>query len=173
MSLSYENKMVRTVIKDNEIWFVAKDICDILELSNPTMALSNLDDDERAKFNLGRQGETNIINEFGLYNLILGSRKAEAKAFKRWVTHEVLPAIRKDGCYVAKEKSKPALEYQGKVIMVESLMNERAVLLDMTREVIKQVRILEKRVCELEDCSGAGENQRFILAQRIAMSVRA
>lgn len=55
------------------------------------MALERLDDDERAKFNLGRQGETNIINEAGLYALVLGSRKPEAHEFKRWVTHEVLP----------------------------------------------------------------------------------
>lgn len=88
---------------DGEPWFVAKDVCDALELSNVTVALQRLDDDERAKFNLGRQGDTNVVNEAGLYTLILGSKKKEAHAFKRWVTHEVLPALRRDGAYVASD----------------------------------------------------------------------
>jgi len=99
----YQQHQLRTVIKDGEPWFVAKDVCEILEITNPTMALQRLDDDERAKFNLGRQGETNIVNEPGLYTLILGSRKPEAKQFKRWVTHEVIPSIRKTGYYSIKK----------------------------------------------------------------------
>src|SRR5690625_1845425 len=67
------------------------------------MAVGRLDEDERAKFNLGRQGDTNIVNEYGLYSLILASRKPEAKRFKRWITHEVLPSIRKTGGYVAND----------------------------------------------------------------------
>lgn len=90
---------LRTIEKDGEIWFVAKDVCDALELTNPTMALGRLEDDERAKFNLGRQGNANIVNEYGLYSLVLASRKPEARTFKRWVTHEVLPSIRKTGQY--------------------------------------------------------------------------
>lgn len=90
---------LRTIEKDGEIWFVAKDVCDALELTNPTMALGRLEDDERAKFNLGRQGNANIVNEYGLYSLVLASRKPEAKTFKRWVTHDVLPSIRKTGQY--------------------------------------------------------------------------
>lgn len=70
---------LRTIEKDGEIWFVAKDVCDALELTNPTMALGRLEDDERAKFNLGRQGNANIVNEYGLYSLVLASRKPEAK----------------------------------------------------------------------------------------------
>lgn len=91
---------VRTVLIENEPWFVAKDICSALELSNPSMSLQRLDSDEVTKFNLGGlSGESNIVNEYGLYNLVLGSRKPEAKAFKRWITHEVIPAIRKTGSY--------------------------------------------------------------------------
>lgn len=82
-------------------WFVASDICNALELTNPTVAVSRLDDDEKAKFNLGLSGgATNVVNEYGLYTLIMASRKEEAKKFKRWVTHEVLPSIRKDGGYM-------------------------------------------------------------------------
>ena len=92
---------IRTIIDDNkEPWFVAIDICNVLELKNPTVAVGRLDEDERTKYNLGRQGMTNMVNEYGLYNLILASRKKEAKDFKRWITHEVLPAIRRDGGYM-------------------------------------------------------------------------
>lgn len=96
---------IRALQINNEPYFVAKDICEILELSNPTMAINRLEEDERTKLNLGRQGETNLVNEYGLYNLILASRKKEAKKFKRWVTHEVLPAIRKTGGYIAGEEN--------------------------------------------------------------------
>ena len=66
---------IRVVEKDGEPWFVAVDVCDILDLSNPTIAVSRLDNDERAKFNLGRQGDATIVNELGLYTLVLGSSK--------------------------------------------------------------------------------------------------
>lgn len=92
-----------------EPWFVAKDVCDILGHSNVSMALDRLDDDERSKFNLGRQGETNIVNEAGLYSLVLGSRKPEAHEFKRWVTHEVLPSIRKHGAYMTESTLEKAV----------------------------------------------------------------
>lgn len=117
----FQSQSVRTITIEGNPWFVAKDVCDVLSLTNPSMALSNLDDDERAKFNLGRQGDTNIINESGLYSLILTSRKPEAKAFKKWVTSEVLPSIRKTGSY-SKPDSRNALqmflpreEHQGEI----------------------------------------------------------
>lgn len=100
---------IRVVEKDGEPWFVAVDVCDILDLSNPTIAVSRLDNDERAKFNLGRQGDATIVNEPGLYALILGSRKPEAKAFKRWITHDIIPSIRKYGAYMTPEKLEEAI----------------------------------------------------------------
>lgn len=90
---------VRTIMVNDEPWFVATDICKALELSNTTVAIGRLDDDERSKFNLGRQGETNCVNEYGLYSLVLSSRKQSANKFKRWITHEVIPEIRKTGGY--------------------------------------------------------------------------
>lgn len=90
---------IRTVVVDGNPWFVAKDVCDILQLSNPTMAMEGLEDFERAKFNLGRQGEANIISESGFYTLVLRSRKPIAKPFRLWVTSEVLPSIRRTGTY--------------------------------------------------------------------------
>ncbi|WP_171845766.1 BRO-N domain-containing protein [Citrobacter freundii] len=99
-----ESHPVRVVMVDGKPWFVAFDVIKALRLTNPTMALKALDDDERAKFNLGRQGETNIISESGLYTLILRCRDAvkhgtTAWRFRKWVTNEVLPAIRKNGEY--------------------------------------------------------------------------
>lgn len=95
---------IRTVVQDGEPWFVAKDVCAALELDDTSKAVDRLDDDEltRIKFVSGGQNrDMYAVNEPGLYTLILGSRKPEAKAFKRWVTHEVLPAIRKTGRYAA------------------------------------------------------------------------
>lgn len=100
---------IRTLTKDGDIWFVATDICDALDIKNTTDAVKRLDDDERSRFNLGRQGMTNCVNEYGLYNLILASRKPEAKTFKRWITHEVLPDIRKHGAYMTPAKLKEVL----------------------------------------------------------------
>lgn len=93
------NQQVRTVIIDGQPYFVAKDVCDVLGHTNPSVAIQMLDDDERAKQCLGRQGETWVVNESGLYHLIFQSRKAEAKVFRKWVTSEVLPALRKTGRY--------------------------------------------------------------------------
>ena len=90
---------VRVVLRDGEPWFVAVDVCNVLGLTNPTVVLLDLEEDERAKFNLGRQGNANIVSEAGLYSLVLRSRKPEAKTFKRWITHDVLPSIRKTGGY--------------------------------------------------------------------------
>ena len=102
---------VRTLNLNGEPWFVAVDVCSVLDLSNPTIAVSRLDEDERAKFNLGRQGDATIVNEPGLYTLVPGSRKPEAKAFKRWITHEALPNIRKHGVYITDEKLKLFAEH--------------------------------------------------------------
>jgi prophage antirepressor-like protein len=101
----YEGSAVRTVMRDGEPWFVLKDVCGVLSLVEPHRVSSRLDEDERTLMtvtdSLGREQDTTVINEPGLYNVILRSDKPEAKAFKRWVTHEVLPSIRKTGRYGA------------------------------------------------------------------------
>lgn len=94
---------VRVVEKGGEPWFVAKDVCEALELDNVGQALSSLDDDEKNTIiiNDGIPGNPNraIVSEPGIYSLILRSRKPEAKAFKRWLVHDVIPTIRKTGNY--------------------------------------------------------------------------
>ncbi len=98
------NQQVRTVEINGEPFFVAKDVCDILQLTNTRMAVQALDDDERSKYCLPRQGETWCVNESGLYHLIFQSRKPEAKAFRKWVTSEVLPSLRMTGKYEIKPR---------------------------------------------------------------------
>ena len=98
------NQQVRTVEINEEPFFVAKDVCDILQLTNTRMAVQALDDDERSKYCLPRQGETWCVNESGLYHLIFQSRKPEAKAFRKWVTSEVLPSLRMTGKYEIKPR---------------------------------------------------------------------
>lgn len=106
---------VRTIAKNGETWFIAADVCKALDIANPTQAIGRLDEDERAMFNIGQSNRANAINEPGLYTLVLGSRKPEAKAFKRWITHEVIPSIRKTGGYGLK----PMTAYQDEKIRVE------------------------------------------------------
>jgi prophage antirepressor-like protein len=100
---SFDSYEVRTVIGgDGEPWWIAADVCRVLGIAQPASSLRSLDDDERGVHTMHTPGglqEMTTINEPGLYSLILTSRKPEAKRFKRWITHEVIPAIRKTGQY--------------------------------------------------------------------------
>ena len=131
---------VRTLVKDGEPWFVASDVCECLGLANPTVSVNRLDYDERAKFNLGRQGWVNIVNEYGLYNLVLGSRKPEAKNFKRWVTHEVLPAIRKHGGYLTPDKVEEILTNPDSIIRLATQLKEERAKRAEAEKVIEEQR---------------------------------
>lgn len=97
-----EGALVRTVIRDGGLWFVAADVCRILEIGNPSMAVDRLDDDERTLITIEGASNglpVNAVNEYGVYSLVFTSRKPEAKTFRRWITHEVIPSIRKTGSY--------------------------------------------------------------------------
>ena len=95
---------VRTVLLNNEVWFVLIDICKALGLTNPSMVALRLDEDEVTKFDLGSlSGITNIVNESGLYKVIFRSDKKEVKPFTKWVTNEILPSVRKHGMYATDE----------------------------------------------------------------------
>lgn len=98
---------VRTVLSNSDVWFVAKDVCDALGLYDVSKACSRLDDDEKGTnkvLTLGGEQSMLTVNESGLYNLIFTSNKPDAKAFRKWVTSEVLPAIRKTGKYEVKPR---------------------------------------------------------------------
>lgn len=105
---------VRSLLIDNEPWFVANDLCNALSIRNSRDATNKLDDDEKNTVALtdGNRGNPNItvVNEPGMYTLVLGSRKPEAKAFKRWITHTILPALRRDGSYTIRREEPLMLE---------------------------------------------------------------
>ncbi len=145
---NYEGKQLRTVSKDGEPWFVASDVCEILGLSNSRMTVSRLDEDEKGVSIIDTPGglqESTIINEPGLYSLVLTSNKPEAKKFKRWITHEVIPSIRKNGSY--------------------------SVQLTPTEALLKSVELLaqqEKELKELKDAQSA--NQAVLIDHTFALS---
>lgn len=113
---------IRTLNIDGEPWFVAVDVCMALGIGNVSMAISRLDDDEKNTVSLteGIPGNPNktIVNEPGLYALVLSSRKPEAKAFKRWITHEVIPSIRKHGGYIAGQEAMSPEELMAKALLM-------------------------------------------------------
>lgn len=110
----FNTNEVRTVFRDGQVWFVADDVCHILDLSNGSDALDRLDADERSQLQI-QTGEINrrmgTINESGLFALVLTSNKPEARVFRRWVTSEVLPSIRRTGSYGQQPASDPATEH--------------------------------------------------------------
>lgn len=103
----YQGKNIRTVELSSEPWFVLRDVCEVLEMSNSRMVAERLDKDDVSLAyvidSMGRDQQTTVVNESGLYDVILRSDKPEAKQFKRWITHEVIPSIRKHGLYATEE----------------------------------------------------------------------
>lgn len=114
------DQQVRTVEIDGNPYFVAADICSCLSIQNTTQAIQSLDEDERSMYYIGRQGQAWIVNESGLYSLIFQSRKPEAKAFRKWVTSEVLPALRKTGEYRLQAR-KPGRPIRGERVNADIL----------------------------------------------------
>lgn len=130
----FKGSSLRTLTDEaGEPWFVAKDVCDILGMSNPSMAVTALDKDEVAQIDpkdyLGSENRSNqavnIVSEPGLYKLIMRSRKPEAKEFQRWVTHEVLPSIRKTGGYIPTSESDSDEDIMARAVLVAQKTIER------------------------------------------------
>lgn len=134
----FDGRELRIVEIENEPWFVAKDACNILDIKNTTDTLKRLDNDERARFNLGRQGSANIVNESGLYELIFASRKPEAKEFKRWIKKDVLPSIRKHGAYMTQDTLERALLNPDTLIQLATNLKE-----ERTQRLIAEQRVNE------------------------------
>lgn len=151
---TYQSNEVRTVELDGEAWFVLKDVCQILSLSTPARVAERLDSDEVSLTHLidsiGRQQETTVINESGLYNVILRSDKPEAKPFRKWVTSEVLPTIRKTGGYMMPKLSK---EMQALFILDERTMKH------------------EERLTKLENTMVVDSAKQLVLQNTVSTSV--
>lgn len=123
---------IRCYIIEGEPWFLAADVCGCLGLSNTTMAMQRIDDDEKTTLNSIEGGsDRNIVNEYGVYNLVLSSKKPEAKKFKRWITHTVLPAIRKNGVYATPEA---VAEMTPEELMAKALIAANATIERITAE---------------------------------------
>nr|UVX79189.1 MAG: antirepressor protein KilAC domain [Bacteriophage sp.] len=128
-TFNFNHNPVRTLTDENgDPWFVAKDVCDVLRLNNVSQALTRLDDDEKSSIilNDGTPGTPTkaIVSESGLYSLTIASRKPEAREFKRWVTHEVLPAIRKHGAYMTQQALDKALTSPDFLIQLATKLKE-------------------------------------------------
>lgn len=170
---NYKSKQVRTIIKDGEPWFVVKDVCEILEINNPNMAAARLDDDEVSQAevidSLGRRQMTNVVNEPGLYNLILRSDKPEAKRFKRWIAHEVLPAIRKHGAYMTPETIEKVLSDPDTIIrLATELKKERQRRMELEPKaqgydylMNAQGTVTIGEAAKIIDIKGIGQNKFF------------
>lgn len=136
---------VRTLNIENEPWFVAADVCKALEIGNPTDAMRRLDADERTLVSIEGASNglsVNAVNEPGLYTLVLGSRKPEAKAFKRWITHDVIPSIRKNGGYIAGQETLSPEELMAKALLVaQKTIEEKDKLLSRTSVEISAAKV--------------------------------
>lgn len=136
----YNEHQVRTVEQNGEPWFVLKDVCDVLGLTTTARVSERLDEDEVSQTHvidsIGRRQETTIISESGLYNVILRSDKTEAKPFRRWVTSEVLPSIRRTGWYIKDQDTLSAEELIAKAVIVaqKTLAEREARLAALTVE---------------------------------------
>ncbi|MGQ0956301.1 BRO family protein [Acinetobacter baumannii] len=147
---NFNQNEVRTIVKeDGEIWFVLSDVCNVLEIGNPSDAARRLDNDEVTLDIIeGNHRPTNLVNESGLYSLVLTSRKPEAKQFKKWVTSDVLPSIRKNGGYiVGQEVNSP------EILMAKALQVANNILESKTKELAaakSKVELLEPKAQALE-----------------------
>lgn len=179
-ALNYNGQTVRTVERDGEVWWVLVDICKVLSLKNPTSVASRLDDDEKSKveFNpksglgLSHNGSTIIINESGLYAVLLRSDKPEAKPFKRWITHEVLPSIRRTGAYSSKNISSKGITVMPKKIFCDVPGNREAQKLfaDIRSMAIAIPVLLEQCNCyRSEDDRKARMNVLSDICSRMSM----
>jgi len=124
----YNDNDVRTIQIDGEPWWVLRDICDVLGLTTPARVAERLDGDEvsltHITDSLGRQQQTAIVNESGLYNVIIRSDKPEARNFRRWITHEVLPSIRRTGAYLTAPAMKQLISDPTALIMALTAYQE-------------------------------------------------
>lgn len=143
-NFNYNNIPVRTVTDENEqIWFAGVDVCKILDYADPEAAIKKLDEDERNLNRLrdgsGQLRKTWTVNEFGLFSLILTSTKPEAKEFKRWVTHEVLPSIRKAGKYTTEEAQLHDAELRQIASDIEALKEKKESFQGKINEIKKEI----------------------------------
>lgn len=159
---NYNDREVRTVQKDGGPWFVLKDVCEVLGLGSPHKVADRLEPDEKGRNQiptLGGNQETWVINESGLYAVILRSDKPEAKPFRKWVTSEVLPSIRKNGGYIAGQESMTPAELMASALLMaqKTLAEREARIADLT----VQNQIMLPKAEYFDDCMARGGLMNF------------
>lgn len=163
--LKFEGREVRMILRDGEPWWVAKDVCHVLGLRNTKMAVAALDDDERdgvsISDSIGRNQRQTVINESGLYALILRSSKPEAKRLKKWITSEVLPTIRRTGGY-RKELALPTPDHGGDPVLA---------IIDACQTMRMEQISMEQRITAIEDrMQSASDAIRALPAPEMVLS---
>ncbi len=162
-------RQVRTIQINGETWFVVSDICDILNLGTITRVVERLDEDELSQTQvmdkIGRKQQMHICNESGLYNLILRSDKPEAKSFKKWVTKEVLPAIRKTGSYSLQGKT----QLEALLITVQQMVAQEQKIREHDLKLVEH----EDRISKIEAKIKTTNKDYFSLAGYYALRKRA
>lgn len=157
LEFDFEGNAVRTLERDGNPWFVLADVCRVLEIANPTRAASRLDGDEKGLHSVNTPGGSQdviVIDESGLYSIVMTSRKPSAKRFKKWVTGTVLPAIRKDGAYIAGEEKVAT----GEMTEDELLLRAMTILQDKATRLAAERDAAVSRVATLEPEAGAFTN---------------
>ena len=166
---------VRTITEDGQVWFVAKDVCNMLGYRDAYSGTRRLEEDEKGTRLMSTPGgdqKMSIVNEFGLYSLVLGSEKQEAKQFKRWITHEVIPSIRKTGQYSVENKQPDKLSQETAVKLLEILGEDMDNLdIDDNSKLATKKYILEQSGMELPLQIPAPTNNKFISMEEIARRV--
>jgi len=162
------NEIPVIIDEDNNPLFVASDICAILELTNPTESLKALDDDEKLTSEILRSGQkrkVNLITESGLYSLVIRSNKPEAKVFKKWITSEVLPSIRRHGAYLTDTKIEDVLSNPDLLIsLATQLKEERAEKAKLQKTLKNQEAKIDfiDRVLDVEEKIDVGQAAKIL-----------
>lgn len=173
---------IRVVEHNGAPWFVVADVCKALDVGNPSQAIARLEDDEKMNTLISNEGiqrgnpNMTVVNESGLYALIFGSRKPEAKVFKRWVTHEVLPTIRRTGGYVQQDREEqfieryfPAFSDETKLIMVKDL---RTQVLALKADNAKQQAQLAEQQPKVEFADHVADSKTLLTVSAFAKIVQ-
>lgn len=160
---------IRVVEHDGEPWLVASDVCAILDIAKPSHSCRNFDDDEKGLFTIhtpGGEQKVTHVSESGFYRLVLKSRKKEAKAFQRWVTHEVLPAIRKTGGYIAAKADETPEEIMARALIVANdtmrRQKERLEGLEAENEVLRPKAMFADAVAASDGTCLVGELAKML-----------
>lgn len=161
---NFDSQAVRTLTRDGEPWFIAADVCEALDIGNNRDAVGRLDDDDKGVAStdtLGGPQEVTIINESGLYSLIFTSRKPEAKRFKKWVTSEVLPTIRKTGGYSSDH-----------ALLKDQLLAAKDQIIDLQSQILLSMQERKMQIRKNENTVSAVEKNTEKVFKKVLAELR-